>query len=91
MDKIACIGSGNMGLALMKGASSVVGGANIFFADADAEKARMAAASLGAGVYNSNVDAVGNGEFVFLAVKPQVLPQVLAEIAPLAKKRFDPR
>ena len=89
MDKIACIGSGNMGLALMKGAASVVGGENIFFSDADAGKARAAAASLGAAVYNSNSDAIGNGEFVFLAVKPQVLPHVLAEIAPMAIKRFD--
>jgi pyrroline-5-carboxylate reductase len=89
MDKIACIGSGNMGLALMKGASSVISGENIFFADADVEKARTAAASLGAAVYYSNLDAVRNGIYVFLAVKPQILSQVLVEIAPLAKKRFD--
>ncbi|MDR0443705.1 MAG: pyrroline-5-carboxylate reductase [Treponema sp.] len=88
MSTIACIGSGNMGLALMKGASRTAGSTNIFFTDADAEKARAAAGSLGAGVNNSNLEAINNGDFVFLAVKPQVLPQVLAEIAPIAGKRF---
>jgi pyrroline-5-carboxylate reductase len=86
MSKVACIGSGSMGFALMKGASSIAG-TNIFFTDTDAEKAQTAAASLGAAVYNSNLEAVSNGDYVFLAVKPQVLPQVLAEIAPIANER----
>jgi len=37
MSTIVCIGSGNMGFALMKGASA---GTNIFFTDTDAEKAQ---------------------------------------------------
>jgi len=108
---IACIGSGNMGLALMKGtqkqrcavsgndgagktSGDVSGsgdacGVRIFFTDADAEKARIAAAAVGAGVYNSNTEAAENGDFVFLAVKPQVLPQVLSEIADTVKKRIN--
>jgi pyrroline-5-carboxylate reductase len=88
MSIITCIGSGNMGLALMKATSSVTGGENIFFADADGEKAKTAAASLGAKVLSSNIEAVEKGDFVFLAVKPQILPQVLAEIAPVAGKRL---
>jgi pyrroline-5-carboxylate reductase len=85
---IACIGSGNMGSALMKGAAGIAGGSSIGFADADSEKAQAAAASLGAKVYYSNLDAAGNGKYVFLAVKPQILPPVLAEITPLVKKRL---
>jgi pyrroline-5-carboxylate reductase len=77
-----------MGLALMKGASSVTGGENIFFTDADAGKAKAAADSLGANVLTSNVDAVKTGDYVFLAVKPQVMQLVLAEIAPVLRERL---
>jgi pyrroline-5-carboxylate reductase len=85
---IACIGSGNMGFALMKGTVAVVGGTSIGFSDAAPEKARAAAASLKASVYKSNLEAVEKGDYVFLAVKPQVVPQVLAEIAPVARERL---
>jgi pyrroline-5-carboxylate reductase len=77
-----------MGLALMKGASSVTGAENIFFTDADAEKAKAAAGLLGANVLTSNVDAVKTGDYVFLAVKPQVMQTVLAEIAPVLGERL---
>jgi len=82
MSKIACIGSGNMGSALMKAASTVITGSNIFFTDVDAEKARNAAAAIGAGVLASNTEAVKKADYIFLAVKPQILSQVLAEITP---------
>jgi len=84
MSVISCIGSGNMGFALMKGAAN---SAEIYFTDADSEKAKTAAASIGAKVLSSNAEAVEKGDFIFLAVKPQILQQVLAEIAPAAKKR----
>jgi pyrroline-5-carboxylate reductase len=86
---IACIGSGNMGYALMKGAAEIAGGENIGFADADRSKAEAAAKTLGGRVYASNTEAVLRGDFVFLAVKPQALETVLAEIAPAAKKRAE--
>jgi len=88
MSVIACIGSGNMGFALMKGASKDAGkNSEIFITDSDAEKAKNAAAQLGAKVLNSNTEAAEKGDIIFLAVKPQVLSQVLAEIAPVVKKR----
>jgi pyrroline-5-carboxylate reductase len=76
-----------MGFALMKGAATVVGGRNIVFTDTDAVKAKTAAEFLGALVYQSNREAVLRGDFVFLAVKPQVLAGVLAEIAPAVGER----
>ena len=85
---IACIGSGNMGFALMKGAATVVAAKNIGFTDADAHKAQAQAAALGAAVYASNTEAAEKGGFIFLAVKPQVLANVLAEIAPVIQKRL---
>ena len=87
MTTIACIGSGNMGFALMKGIAAVIGGTNIGFTDVDAEKAWVAAAALGAAVYSSNTEAAEKGSFIFLAVKPQIMPAVLAEIAPVVRKR----
>lgn len=85
---IACIGSGNMGFALMKGAAGIVGGGNIGFTDADRSKAKAAAKALGAAVYASNAEAVRKGDFVFLAVKPQALAGVLEEIAPAVRERL---
>jgi pyrroline-5-carboxylate reductase len=85
---IACIGSGNMGGALMKGAADAVGGKNIGFTDADKPKAEAAAKTLGATVYESNIIAAQKGDYIFLAVKPQVLKAVLEGIAPVIQERL---
>ena len=86
--KISCIGSGNMGTALMKGAASELSLGDIGFSDIDLPKAKAAAAAIGAQVYPSNTQAVMDGDFVFLAVKPQILKTVLLEIAPAVKERL---
>ena len=86
---IACIGSGNMGFALMKGiAGTTGGGANIGITDAEGEKAKTAAAALGAEVFGSNTEAAEKAGYIFLAVKPQIMAGVLAEIAPVIQKRL---
>jgi pyrroline-5-carboxylate reductase len=85
---IACIGSGNMGTALMKGAAEVTGGGHIAFCDTDRAKAEAAARSLGARVYASNTEAAEKGCYIFLAVKPQVLADVLTEITPVLRERL---
>lgn len=72
-----------MGRALMHGAAGILPPKNIGFSDADRSKAEALAGELGgAKVYPSNNDAVMEADFVFLAVKPQVLDTVLKEIAP---------
>jgi pyrroline-5-carboxylate reductase len=86
---IACIGSGNMGRVLMKGAAEIVGGENIGFADTDRAKAEEAAKALGGRVFASNAEAVLAGDFVFLAVKPQAMDAALREIAGAAWKRAE--
>jgi len=79
-----------MGFALMKGvAQSAAGGVNIGFADADEQKAQIVAKELKSTVYHSNTEAAEKGDYIFLAVKPQVLAAVLAEIAPVARKRLE--
>lgn len=93
MSKLACIGSGNMGYALMKGACAKE--ISIFFTDADFEKACAASDSLGllsdkvhSQAVKSNIEAVEKGDYIFLAVKPQIMSQVLAEIAPAVQKKI---
>jgi pyrroline-5-carboxylate reductase len=80
-----------MGTALMNAAAKVVGGANIGFSDMEREKAAAVAKPLGAKVYASNIEAVASADFVFLAVKPQVMENVLAEIVPTVLERFSAR
>ncbi|QQO09655.1 pyrroline-5-carboxylate reductase [Breznakiella homolactica] len=87
--RISCIGSGNMGGALMRGAAKITGGKNITFTDADTAKAETLARDLGASVLRDNSEAARYGDYIFLAVKPQILPGVLKEIAPVLRERFD--
>ena len=84
MSIITCIGSGNMGFALMKAVTPDV---EIFITDADKQKANQAALLLKAKVLDSNTQAAEKGDIIFLAVKPQVMQQVLGEIAPALIKR----
>jgi pyrroline-5-carboxylate reductase len=77
-----------MGTALMKGAAKAAGGVRIGLSDADAQKAAAAAQALGGFVYASNTEAASQGDYVFLAVKPQALPEILAEIAPALRDRL---
>jgi pyrroline-5-carboxylate reductase len=85
---IACIGSGYMGPALMKGISKVVDPECIGFSDLNLSKARAAADSVGGQVYNSNAQAVEQADYLFLAVKPQVYKSVLEEIRPAVNDRL---
>jgi pyrroline-5-carboxylate reductase len=74
----------------MHGAAGILPLKNIGFSDADRSKAEALAGELGgAKVYPSNNDAVAEADFVFLAVKPQVLGTVLEEIAPALRLRLD--
>jgi pyrroline-5-carboxylate reductase len=85
MKTIACIGAGNMGAALMKGAAAR---AQIGFADTDKVKAKAAAKAVNGIVYASNTEAAKIGDFVFLALKPQALAAVLTEIGPVIRERM---
>ena len=74
-----------MGLALMKG---IAGKINIGFSDTDTEKVKSAAATIRAAVFSSNTEAAEKGNYIFLAVKPQIMERVLAEISPVLRKRL---
>ncbi|NLC56304.1 MAG: pyrroline-5-carboxylate reductase [Armatimonadetes bacterium] len=81
--RIAFIGAGFMGEALIRGvlAARLFQPAEVIAADAS--PARLALlGELGVVTTTDNVAAVRDVETIVLAVKPQVLPQVLAEVAP---------
>ncbi|MCL2267100.1 MAG: pyrroline-5-carboxylate reductase [Treponema sp.] len=86
MSVIACIGSGNMGCALMKGISKEH---EIIITDSVFQKAKDAAASLGVKTAENNTKAAQAGDIIFLAVKPQILKDVLNEISPVLKNRLE--
>ena len=75
--KAGFIGCGNMGGALAKAVAASVGGGAVALFDLDGAKASSLAAKIGAAV-TDDVDIYKNSEFVFFAVKPNVIGKVLA-------------
>lgn len=81
-DRISFLGAGNMATALARGLVAAGRPADqITASDPDAaRRAAFAAAVPGARVVEKNAVAVAAARLVVLAVKPQVLPGVLAEV-----------
>ncbi len=83
------IGSGKMATALIRGMlrSGVAGSATITASD-PLEPARTGlAADTGIRVYETNAPVMERSDVIVLAVKPQTMPQVLAQIRPLVGPR----
>ena len=82
MATVGFIGAGNMGFAIMKGiaGSSLAKDTQIFAFDPDASKTGRLA-ELGITVCGSGIEVLQRSKFVFLAVKPQMFDDVLAQIA----------
>ncbi|MDR1469957.1 MAG: pyrroline-5-carboxylate reductase [Spirochaetaceae bacterium] len=78
-ETIVCIGSGNMGRALMKGVARAAGGVNLLFTDHTRAKAEAAAQEVGGSAVASNEEAVRAADVVFLAVKPAGIAAVVRE------------
>ena len=81
-ERIACIGAGVMGGALMKAVAKAAGGDAVVVSDSSREKAESLRTECGCRVALSNSEAAAGASFVFLAVKPAIVPAVAAEIAP---------
>ena len=82
------IGCGNMGGALATAARQALPGENILLANRTPEKAGALAARLGAAVVD-NAGAAARADFLFLGVKPQMMADMLAGIAPVLAARQD--
>ena len=85
--KIGFIGTGNMGSAI---AAAVAGqGRELLLANRTPAKAQALAEKLGARVVK-NPEAAGESDLLFLGVKPQMMADMLADIAPVLRSRETP-
>ncbi len=80
MKKFAFIGAGNMGGALIKGVVKAINPADVFIFEPDMAKAEKLSAGTGCTVAVTARAAVAAADYVVLAVKPQILPRVLADL-----------
>jgi pyrroline-5-carboxylate reductase len=80
--KIAVIGAGNMGTALLRGILASGWGTkqNLIASHPKPAKCAALASALGIAVTENNVAAARKAQIVILAVKPQILESVLREI-----------
>ena len=85
--KIGFIGVGNMGSALAKAVSLVSVKNEIYVSDNNAERAEAFANANGAEV-KTNEELCKSCDVVFLGVKPQTLPLLLEQLAPLLSNKL---
>lgn len=86
---VGFIGAGNMGGALATAVAKAVGGAQVMIADRDGEKAAALAEKLGAQTADNETVAAWC-DMIFLGVKPQMMEDLLATLAPVWRQRKDP-
>lgn len=80
-EKIAIIGTGNMGAALAKGIAKAGMSDNLVLYDKDTRKAEEVASLTGAVLCSSLRDTVGKSSIVILCVKPNIVLCVTEEIS----------
>lgn len=81
------IGTGNMGGALVRAAAKAVAGDEIYLSNRTMEKAERLATELGCKAVT--VEEAAKCGYVFLGVKPQMMGDLLAQIAPILESRQD--
>lgn len=84
--KISCIGTGAMGTAIMKAVCKKYDCSKIKVTDKNSEMAKKFAQETKSIFVPSNIEAIKDSDFVFLAVKPQFLKDVFDEINPYITK-----
>jgi pyrroline-5-carboxylate reductase len=85
---VGFIGTGNMGSALARAAAKSERTERLLLSNRTVEKARRLAAELGC-EQRSNKELAAVADYLFLAVKPQMLQGLLDEIGPLLAVRRD--
>lgn len=78
--KIACIGTGAMGGAIMRAVCKKCNAGDVTVTDKNTEAGKKFAAETGAVFAKTNGDAIKDADFVFIAVKPQFLQDVFDDI-----------
>ncbi len=86
--KIGFIGLGNMAKAIIGGIlkDKIIPAKDIIGSDKSADMRKGAAKEFGITVYDTNKEVVANSDYLFFAVKPQFLPDVMDEIRGTVKK-----
>ena len=82
MTQIAFIGGGNMATSIIGGLvqQGDISAASIDVADPGAEQREKLHASFGVNTFENNLDAITNADVVIMAVKPQVMKDVMAPL-----------
>lgn len=80
--KLSFIGAGNMASAIIRGVvrSGFAAAGDITACDISAEKTAALKGELGIIAASDNISAVKNADYIFLCVKPQILPAVCEEL-----------
>lgn len=88
---VGFIGCGNMGSALAKAAvkSDLIHPGQICLANRTEAKAEKLAQTLGGALTGTNKEIAKYCQYIFLGIKPQMMEQVLKEIAPVLRERTD--
>ena len=79
--KIACIGTGSMGKAIIRAVSNVIPPKEISVSNRTPEKAKEFAEEIGCNFSKTNSEAIKDAKYIFIAVKPAFLQNVFTEIA----------
>lgn len=82
------IGTGNMGSALARAAAKTMSGEHIYLSNRTQSKAEALSAELGCKAVSKTELAEKCG-YIFLGVKPQMMAELLSEIAPVLAQRKD--
>ena len=85
---VAFIGTGNMGGAIIRSVCRALPPEQVYITDHAMEKARELAEACGCKTVADNAAAVEAGDYIFLCVKPQILPGVLKEISPVLEREL---
>ena len=86
MSVFGFIGVGNMGGALARAVCKTAGAENLIVSDYSAEKAEEFSKELGCAAADNDTVAE-KAKWIFLGVKPQVLPGVMESLRPVLSKR----
>ncbi|MCR5607078.1 MAG: pyrroline-5-carboxylate reductase [Treponema sp.] len=78
--RVGCIGCGTMGGAVISAMCKIINPASISISSKHYEKSELFAQKLGVNVSRSNRDVASNADYLFFAVKPYIMQEVLEEI-----------
>ena len=81
--KLSFIGTGNMGGAIARAVCTAVDPGSVYVSNRSLAKAELLADDLGCRVCPTNPDCARGADYIFLGVKPNMIRDVLREIAPV--------